>query len=194
MEEKQASSPKKVKKKSKTNWFLTIGISLILTAVVLAICFFLQGETKVTGNWPEPETTESLTCGVEGLAYPLFKYDNSDKKTTKVTVIFSDDRLKTISLVQQQYYNSSSEIERSEAENHAAMNLRMQDEGLGADALEMHFARLADNLKMSLYADAAKINGSTAKYFELEGVSKYNKATIQAAYEQKGFGCVAKDE
>lgn len=194
MEEKQVSSPKKIEKKSKTSWFLIIGISLVLVAIVLMIYFFLQGETKVTGGWPEPEKSESLSCEVEGLTYPLFKYDNSSKKTTKVTAIFNDDRLEKMSLVHQQYYNNSSEIEQSEAENHAAMNLRMQDEGLGPDALGMHFARLSDSLKMSLYADASEINGSTVKYFELEGVSKYDEDTIRTAYEQKGFGCVVKDE
>ena len=194
MEEKQASSPEKLRKKNKSSWFLIIGIGLLLVAVILAIYFFLRGETKVTGGWPEPETSESLSCEIEGLAYPLFKYDNSNKETTKVDVIFDDDKLKTISLVQQQYYDNSGEIERSEAENHAAMNLRMQDEGLGPDALEMNFARLTDSLKMSLYADAEKINGSTVKYFELDGVGKYDRNTIQMAYEQKGFDCVVKSE
>ncbi|MBR3248740.1 hypothetical protein IKF89_01785 [Candidatus Saccharibacteria bacterium] len=193
MEESSISKTKKVKKKSKTNWYLTIGISLLLTAVVLAICFFMQGETKTSGDWPELETSESLSCEVEGLAYPLFKYDNSDRKTTKVSMVLNNGKLRTISLVYQLYYSDSSKIERSEAENHAAMNLRMQDEGLGPDALGMNFARLADSMKMSLYADASALNGGTVKYFELDNVSKYDLGTLRTAYEQKGFGCVAKN-
>ena len=184
----------KHKKKGKTNWYLTVGISLILSAVVLIFCFFMRGETKTNGNWPETETTESISCEVGGLAYPLFKYDNSNKKTTKIAMIFDASKLKTISLIYQQYYDSSEAIERSEAENHAAMNLLMQNEGLGPDALGMNFAKLSNGLKMSLFADVSKINDITAKYFELDGVSEYDMTAMRTVYEQKGFKCVVKND
>lgn len=184
----------KVNKNNKTSWLLMAGIGLILIVVVLIFFFFMQGETKTSGGWSETEISESMSCEAEGLAYPLFKYDNANKKTTKITAIFNSGKLKTISLVQQQYYDDEDAIVRSEAENHAAMNLLMQEEGLGPDALGMNFAKLTNNLKMSLFADDSKLNGGTAKYFELDDASKYDMATMQAVYEQKGFKCVVKSE
>lgn len=181
------------KKNGKTNWYLTIGICLFLVAIALIVCFFMRGETKTNGGFPEPEVSESLSCEIEGLVYPLSGYDNSERKTTKVSMVFDDDKLKTISLIYQLYYNNNEEIAKSETENHAAMNLRMQSEGLGPDALGMNFAKLSNNLKMSLYAKVSELDSGSAKYFELENVNKYDLDVLKKFYEQKGFGCIAKN-
>ncbi len=196
MEETQTVSKKKRRKAGKTNWLATAGISLILIAAALLVCFFLNGKTTVTGGWPEPETSESLSCEAEGRAYPFFRYDNSTKKTTKITAVFKNDVLKTISLVHELYYNSSAEITQSEAENHAALNLRMQDERLGADALGANYAKLEDRMKMSLFADADKLNSGTVKYFELDWTEsgEYNLATARKNYEAKGYKCATSEE
>lgn len=195
MEEK---SPTKKKKKSKTNWPATIGITLVLMVAAIAVCVTLsmQGKTKVTDNTAGPETSEALTCEVEGVVYPFFKYDESEKKTTKINAIFQDGVMSTISLIYSLYYNNSEQIVKSEAENHAALNLKMQNEGLGPDAFDANYAKLKDRLKLSLYAEAKKLNINTVKYFELDWVEsgKYNMATVQANYEDRGFKCVAKDE
>ncbi len=186
----QQEKPKK-RKKSKTNWPATIGTSLLLTAIVLIICFFLQGETKVTNNDVAVEASKSLACEVEGAQYPFFKYDNATKKTTKVNAIFNGDKLDTISLIQELYYNSSDEIVRSEAENHAALNLKTQGEGLGPDAFGANYAKLSDRLKFSMYAKAEQLKYETVKYFELDWVESgtYNLPTMEKIYTEKGFDC-----
>lgn len=183
-------------KKSKTNWPATIGITLILTAIVFFVCLFLQSETKTTGNWPEPEISESLTCEVEGRLYPFFNYDNSEKKITKINAIFKNDNINTVSLVHKLYYDNDEQIIKSEAENHAAMNLKTQAEGLGPDALGANYSRLSDSLKMSLYVRNDDINSNTVKYFELDWVDDgaYNLMTTKAIYEKKGFVCVVNDK
>ncbi len=193
----QQEKPKKRKKKSKTNWPATIGTTLILTAIVLFLCFFLQGETKITDNGGTTTVTKSLSCEIEGVQYPFFDYDNSTKKTTKINATFDNDELNTISLVHELYYNSSDEVTRSEAENHAALNLKTQDEGLGPDYPGANYAKLSNpnRLKLSLYIQGKKLNYGTVKYFELDWVESgtYNLSTVEKIYTEKGFKCEAKD-
>ena len=184
----------KMKKRNKAEWYSMIGISLLLTAIFLTIWFFMRGETIISGDWPEQESSESLSCEIEGLKYPFSAYDNSERKTTKVSIVFINGNLKTISLIYQLYYNGSEEIEKSEAENHAAMNLKMQNDGAGPDALELNFAKLANSLKMSLYAEASELDNGMAKYFELEDISKFDLNNIKDSYEKKNFGCTIKNE
>ncbi len=186
----QQEKPKK-RKKSKTNWPATIGTSLLLTAIVLILCFFLQGETKVTDSGTTVEASKSLTCEAEGMQYPFFEYDNSTKKTTKINATFSGNKLDTISLIQGLYYNNSDEIARSEAENHSALNLKTQGEGLGPDAFGANYAKLSDRLKFSMYAKAEKLEYETVKYFELDWVESgtYNLPTMEKIYTEKGFNC-----
>lgn len=186
----QQEKPKK-RKKSKTNWPATIGTSLLLTAIVLILCFFLQGETEVTDNGSTAEASKSLACEVEGVQYPFFKYDNATKKTTKVNAIFNGGKLDTISLIQELYYNSSDEIVTSEAENHAVLNLKTQGEGLGPDAFGANYAKLSDRLKFSMYAKAEQLKYETVKYFELDWVESgtYNLPTMEKIYTEKGFDC-----
>ncbi len=179
------------RKEGKTNWPATIGTSLLLTAIVLILCFFLQGETKVTDDGGTVESSKSLACEVEGAQYPFFDYDNSTKKTTKINAVFNGDKLDTISLIHELYYNSSDEIVRSEAENHATLNLKTQGEGLGPDAFGANYAKLADRLKFSMYAKAEKLKYETVKYFELDWVESgtYNLPTMEKIYTEKGFDC-----
>lgn len=181
------------KKEGRVNWPVTIGIIMILAVLIFVACIFLQGETKTTGNWPKPYRSESLTCNIEGAEYPFFKYDNSKKKTTKINVEFENDNLNIISLVYLVYYDDSDQIIKSEAENHAAMNLKIQAEGLGSDALGANYARLKDSFKMSLYATKKDLNINTVKYFELDWIESgiYDLATTKAIYEEKGFVCIA---
>lgn len=190
----QQEKPKK-RKKSRTNWPATIGTSLLLTAIVLIICFFLQGETKVVNNGATVESSKSLVCEAEGKQYPFFKYDNATKKTTKINATFNGEKLDTISLIQELYYNSSDEIVRSEAENHAALNLKTQGEGLGPDAFGANYAKLSDRLKFSMYARAEKLTYETVKYFELDWVESgtYNLPTMEKIYTEQGFNCSAKN-
>jgi len=182
-------------KKSGTNWPLVMVISFFLTVTVSIICLLLQGETKVTRDWPEPKTSISLVCETEGRLYPFFVYDNSTKKTTKINIIFKDNVIYAASLIHELYYNTSEEIEKSEAENHAAFNLKTQGEGLGPDIFEANYAKLSNRLKMSLYAKADIINFETVKYLELDwGESEnYNLETVRKIYESKDYHCTVSD-
>ena len=177
----------------KINWALWVGMLLVIVAIVLLGWFFLKGETKVSGNWPEPETAQSIACEAEGVLYPFFKYDNSDKKTMTIKAIFKNDVLYSIALTSMLYYSDATKIERSESENHAAVNLKSQAEGLGADVMNSKYSKLGDGMKMSMYALAKNVTSETAKYLMLDvnpGNSQYSLSLIKEIFTKKGFNCV----
>lgn len=185
--------PVKKKKKSGINWPATAGLTLIAVAVVLLIWFFMKGQTVVSGEFPDTETTQSVTCEANGMIHPLFKFDESTSKKMTVKVIFDKDKLSTISLVNELFYSTVEAIVQSEAENHAAMNLSYQAAGLGADALGTKFSKLSASMKMSMYATKDMVNSATERYLLLDQIDdskEYTVALIKANYAQKGFVCV----
>lgn len=182
------------KKKSKTNWAVSIGITLILLAIVLIIWFFLQGETKTTGEYPGAITSSSVTCESSEATYPFFTLDESTSKNTSVTVLFSDDSMKSISLIETLYYPDLESSTKSEAHNHAAMNTSFGAAGLGVDAFAANYSTMKDKMVMTLYAEAAEFNEVAAKYFLANGLNK--KSTIDdfaEKYAEQGFDCVIDD-
>lgn len=184
---------------AKTTKAILIALCVIFVIAILAVVIWrlMQGTETTTGDWAATESNDSLTCEVNNMEYPFFEYDNATKKNTKVNVIFDNaDKLSTISLKQTMYYDSASEINASEAFNHAAMNISFQNNGLGADAFNATYTLLEDSMRMSLYANASKINGVSVKYFLLDqegGTTNYNLTTVQKIYEDKGFKCTVKD-
>ncbi|MBQ3348646.1 hypothetical protein IJG90_03990 [Candidatus Saccharibacteria bacterium] len=183
-------------KKRFDNWPLVAGILLFVVAGVLIIWFFLHGETTVTGGFPEPESSESISCEVTGKVNDIFNIDDTSKVTTRVTATFLESKLSSISLVYSLYYNDSTAIGASESKNHAAINLATQSEGLGSDIFNLHFNKLTDRLEIRLYTEADNINNKNSKYLMMNGLSDdgaYTKTLIEKIYESQGFKCVAKD-
>lgn len=176
-------------KKRTINWLMLVGLALIIIAIIFFISFLMHGEVKIDGQYPEPKKSESITCEANGLSYPFFKYDNSNEKNITIRVAFNNDELDSISLVYMLYYSDDAKIVISEAENHGAMNLKFQSEGLGPDALEAKYARLSDGMKMSLYANSKNINDISSKYFYLENIERYDLSSIQTLYQGLGFNC-----
>lgn len=189
MEEQKAQKDKK-KKKSKTDWLGSIGLTLILTAVALLIWFFLNGQTKVSGEYTGAVRTSSLTCKVDNVMYPIFTVDDATKKETEVKVLFSEERMKSISLTETLYYNSLEEAKRSEAHNHAAMNESFGAAGLEADAFNANYVAQEDRMSMTLYATSSEYNEITAKYFFTKGTNKNSSMEeFTKALNSQGLSC-----
>ncbi|MBR3248735.1 hypothetical protein IKF89_01760 [Candidatus Saccharibacteria bacterium] len=178
-------------------WLVVAGMTLIIIAIVLIFYFWLRGETKVTGEWAGAQATKSLTCEGEGIEYPIFTYDNTVKKTTKINAVFTEtDNLDMISLRQAMYYNDSNAINASEVYNHAAMNLSFADSGMNPDALNASYAVLPDGMKMTLYASSSQLGSPAMKYFLLGNLSNstnYTLSEIQAIYEKLGLTCTVSE-
>lgn len=177
-------------KKKLKFWLVSVGlVLLIIIAISALILFFTKGNVVVTGEYQATESVRSIACEARGLGYPFFKYDNSIDKTITVKATFNNDSLNTIALVYMLYYTDEATVKTSEAENHAAMNLRFQSEALGADALGAKYARLTDGMKFSLYADKSEMNGRTIKYFLLDNISDYGIKTLIDKYQMLGLNC-----
>lgn len=187
-----AQPAKKTKKSNKMSWMVTIGLSLMLTAVVLLVCFFLQGETKVTESQKTVETSQTLICEVSNQIYPIFSYDNAREKDLKINVKLADDKLNSISLIYTLYYDNTKGLTDSENLNRAAIGKSFGEDGLAHDALGASFSKGSDLLQFSLYATANEITNTTAKYFALDkliGQNEYTKSTLQKTYTNKGLRC-----
>lgn len=195
MEENKAVEAKKVekkktKKKSKTDWLGSIGLTLILTAVALMIWFFLNGETTVEGGFPGSLSNSSLSCQVANKKYPVFTADNSTRKKTEVKVLFSNDGMESISLIQTMYYPNIEESHTSKIINHSDMNMSFGKAGLSADAFNATYSEQSDKMVMTLYATKSEYNEIAAKYFLVNGTNK--KSTINDFTEvlnSEGFNC-----
>ena len=179
------------KETNTTDWLLYGGILCIAIAVVLLLWFFLRGETKVAGEWEGVKKSETFVCNTTGLKYSFLSYDESQKKTTRINVVFNDNKLSAISLMHALYYNNEKLSIDSENLNHANMNKNFSEDGLGFDALGLKFSKFADGLQMSLYVEDDEINDDMMKYFMLDGVTnnEYDMDNMQRIYEEQGFEC-----
>ena len=181
-------------RKSDYRWiYALIVVGCVVVAVVLIILFLLQGNIKTTSN-SEVEVSESVACEGEGIFYPFFRYDNSKNKSIKINVVFNGDKFETINLIYKLDYDDAEQIEQSNAENHAAMNKSFADDSLGVDSFGAHYSNLDDGAQMTLYAKAKELNGVTAKYFLLDGVTNYTRETLTKKYNSQGLDCVIKNK
>ncbi|MDO4611722.1 MAG: hypothetical protein Q4B34_02590 [Candidatus Saccharibacteria bacterium] len=187
MEEQEV---RKVKKKKKMDWMGSVGLTLLGVAVVLLIWFFLNGETKTTGGEGEIVRNSSLICSVEGVSYPIFTVDESTGKKLETRVIFNDDEVSAISLIQTLYYTDLATAEKSESHNHSAMNKSFARAGLEADALSASYSAFEDKMIMKLYAEGSELNDVSMKYFLAEGLNR--ESTIEdftKVYNEQGLSC-----
>ncbi|MBQ9180780.1 hypothetical protein IJ135_01645 [Candidatus Saccharibacteria bacterium] len=183
------------KSKNTVNWLMLAGLLLMVGAVVLILIFFMQGETTVSGDFPEPQSSESIACEATNVAYPFFKEDEATSKTLKINMMMSRDKLSSISLNYTLNYATEKEASSSEAVNHAALNLSTQGEGLGADIFGAHYSVGTSSLKFGLYAHADDITEKSAKYLMLEDYPStgYTKNYLTQNYAAKGLKCVVND-
>lgn len=183
-------------KKHSSNWIFLAGGAFLFIIIALVAWFFMNGETKVTGNFPDAESSESISCEALNIDYPFFNTDGANKKSARIATTFSDNELDSISLIYSLYYNSAEDITHSETVNHTNINFSSQKDGLGPDVHNLHFNKAADHLEARFYAKASDINSENAKYLMLNGLpdgDNYSKSLIEIIYEGQGFNCVAKN-
>ena len=176
-------------------WITLIGIILLISAGVFLIIFLTTGNTTTSGKYPDPKTTQTISCSSSSLIYPFFTYDHSKKKNLTINATFDEDSLSSISLLQKLFYDDAAQIKTSNSENHAAMNLKTQAEGLGPDAFDAHYSELSDGVETTLYAKANNIDQKTEKYFLLDGLAQddYKIQKVLARYQNIGLNCQQKN-
>lgn len=176
-------------KKRKIDIKLLFGLFLVLVAVVLLVLFLTQGETTVTGGFPNNEKSVSMTCGSTAIKYPFFIEDNPTRKVLEVKIVASGDRVDKIGLVYQLYFNSENAIKESRDRNHYEMNRLFGEDKLEADALGAMYSKMSDSFKFSLFAESEELDKTTAKYFMLDDTSDIKYSTLKKYYQTKGFTC-----
>ena len=189
MEEKSKS-----KKNKQARMMYYAALVLIILAVVLGVIFWLKGETKIFGEFPNPESYSSITCKSVGFEYPFFTYFNARKNTLEVNIILADNKLEKISLSYMLNYDDENSIIKSETENHSIMNEHFDEDGLRPDAFGSTYAKLSDGLQYSIAVDAKEMNKGGAKYFLLEDAreASYSGEKIKQIYKDKGMKCEQK--
>lgn len=180
-------------KKNRRWIYILIGLICFFVMIVFIILFLLQGNTKTTSR-SEVEVSETIICESEGIVYPIFKYDNSKHKTILIKVLFNDGKFETINMVYKLDYDDIEQVKQSNNENHAAMNKSFAADSLGPDSFMAHYSNLENAAQMTLYAEAKELNGVTAKYFLLDGVTNYTKDSITKKYNNQGMDCVIKNK
>lgn len=171
-------------------WLTIIGIVCLLAAIVILIVFLMRGETKTNNSGSNTEKSVSLSCKVNDISYPIFVYDNSNSKTTQIDAIFSNDTLKTISLKHTLFYSNENLIERSDAHNHAAMNISLQDKGLDINILSPSYSQQKDKYVMTLYATDEILDAFLGKYFLIDNYNiNLSVNDYEEIYSNQGFKC-----
>ena len=180
------------KKLLNSDWMMLMSAMLIIVAVVLFVWFFLHGESEVKSKELSVQSESSLVCSSNTVKYPFFAEDVASGTEVKIYGIFSSDtdKLNTVSLRVTKYYDDSTKVMRSEAENHGRMNHSFADSGYGADALGATYSVQEDKLVFSLYT--SKPSNSDAewkKYFLIDGVTDLSASKLKDAYTKLGFVC-----
>jgi len=178
------------------NLFNIISVALIGLATFLLVCFFLHGQTTITGSWITDRKMENMVCVANEVKYPFFDYDNSKRTSIKINVIFQGDVPIFISLTYLQYHNTEKESTDSENLNHVAMNSAFSQDGLGFDALNLKFSKFSNGLQMSLYTESDGINVVSKKYFLLENIAnnQFTMDEMRSIYATQGLDCKSNNE
>jgi flagellar basal body-associated protein FliL len=175
----------------KRGWiFLLMGILCVVVALVLIIVYFMHGKITTTNNGGEIETTESITCTSDQIAYPYFKADESKKKDLKINAVFNNGKLDTITLTYQLDYDDEVQAEQASAEHHAELNKKFYEDSMNADALGTHFSVIKETMQLSLRAESKEITGVTSKYFLIDNTSgNHKKDSLVKIFSNKGLNC-----
>lgn len=178
------------KKKSMSTWPIVIVIMIVLVMVAVVLIVQMQGSTTTSGSFPEPESTESITCTNDNEVMSVFDTSRATGKKTRVVAIFEKGKLDHISVTYSLSYDSAEAIKDSNNINQNKINLATQNEGLGADIFNLHFSKLSSSLEVSMYAEAQDISSVSAKYLMLEQASgNYSETNIEKVYTSQGFKC-----
>lgn len=172
------------------NYLLLCGVFLISFAIVAIFYLFSQNTVITVGEHYKTETSGFLSCIAENLQYPFFTYDNTDSKKTEIKIIFNEDNIESLSLIQTMYYATDREAVGSEAINHGSMNISFGSE-LGPDALSARYSVFEATMQMTLYIPGKNLNDNTKRYFMINNISD-NIVDLKNTYEEQSFSCIIK--
>ena len=176
-------------KKQYKRAMVTILFMGFIVALAVFLFFALEGSSEISGEYPEPQHSTALICESDKLSYPFFDYDGSNAKNTKITAIFDQDEINSISLTHTLYYDDRKAVLSSEALNHAAYNHGLSDYGFNADSFSAVFSKIENRLQLSIYVSKDEMEANTLRFFFLNGAFPTNIEETKSEYEELGFSC-----
>lgn len=186
---KEEAKKKKAKQMKVVMW---VAICIVIILGVILIIRALKGNVQTIGEYPGDVKSISVTCENTGDDYPIFRYDNSNGKETKVSAIYAGDKLETMSLVHALYYNNLNESIGSEGHNHAAMGIKMGEDGLNIDEFAATYSKSDTRMQMTLFArkaDFVRVGSKAYKYFLLDNGIPESAEEFREFFQKKGFSC-----
>lgn len=164
----------------------------VVFAVIAIVIISAMGSSRRSDEGQTIGTVEihSVTCESSDISYPFFTYTDVLTKNLRIVMTHSDGEMRSISLQYNLSYADTDKMIKSEAYNHAAMNLKYGEDNLEADAFNSVYAMMDKDLRFSLYALKEEIGTKGKKYFLIDKVDDYNIDRIQQEYGKLGLKCV----
>ena len=179
----------KPKKKSKKSLYISIAVVVVVLILVFVIWFFMKGEVKTTGNYPNDVTPESLSCKARNIDYEYFGNDKvTSSNNVQINAIFYNNKIDTISLVRKMTYLDADTAKIWSDAHEGNMNLSFYSNNMGSYSLGATYTIDNNVAQMSLYAKTDELNDTSIKYFMLDKLPK-NMDEYKKGYSEKGFTC-----
>lgn len=184
-------------KDKKTNkWLFPTGIAFLFIAFVMLLISLLTGHTTITGSFESQNKVETAICESAKTAYSLFAFDGSDNKSLRISAIFNNDALSSISLIYKLEYHDEESLYYSEARNHSEMNQNFSNDGMKPDSLTAKYSVVSSGLQFSIFARGEEIGNKTLKYFMLDENTNISDSTVKEVtnhYNKLGLNCTIKN-
>ncbi|MBR3269634.1 hypothetical protein IKG07_00015 [Candidatus Saccharibacteria bacterium] len=181
----------KTKKNSKRNWYILILVVGIILLIIFIIWLLMKGDVKTTGEYPNDTSPQSLECAKKNVAYSFFHRDDPSSAEVKITAVFADSKLDSISLVHRTKYNDEQTARLMSDSHEGNMNISLQEKGIYPYSLGATYSQDKNVAQMLLYAKAAELDETTIKYFMLDSVPE-NLTGYKRGYLAQGFDCEIK--
>lgn len=173
--------------KNSKPYLLVTGIVLIILASILICQFFIRGRIVISGNFPEDESSESISCERKNTGYFLFNDPRILSDYTKLTLIFRNSKLDIASIVYIATTHDDVVAQNIEAIMMSELNTSFGSE-FGFNGLGANFSSNNNTSRMSLTANISEIGISGKKYFLIDEIPN-QKGSYQSELTKRGFEC-----
>ena len=181
----------KTKKGSKKNWYIMMLVLGIILLIIFIIWLLMKGDVKTTGEYPNDVSPQSLECVKKDVSYKFFKIDNPATAEVKITAIFANSKIDSISLVHRTKYSDKAKVRSMSDAHEGDMNMSFQTSGMDPYSLGANFSQDENVAQMALYAKAKELTDATIQYFMLDSLPE-NLTGYKRGYIAQDFTCEIK--
>lgn len=176
--------------------FAIAALILIVLGLILLILYLLFGKTSYTTSSSQNTSAQSLYCSTKSKSVPDAFFDLTDAMSPeqKIKVVFSADKIDSISYDATIKYGDQEIAKKKEAELGVRYGLYMQENGREMSDFSPNFSTVGDEVRINLFAKSSQLNPTLARVFLInldDGVtlSNLNLDTLYNSYSKKDFRC-----